>query len=313
MGGGKAAGERHLRAKSAVLVRAEKVWRSYGSVNALRGVDLALASGRITGLVGANGSGKTTLLRLLAGCLGPTSGRVWRRDGLTVGLALDSDEVLYRSMTVAGYLEHLAAIAPIAPKAFGPRDAMTALGLWTDRFHTVGTLSRGYRQRVLLAQALLGAPDLLLLDEPFNALDPRQTADVMKLLRHLEWKPGIVVSSHVLPHLIEVVDELVVIDRGELMAQRTVQEFFEPAHVNGTLGVRIAALAPPDRFRTALSGYELLDLTSQGGVSAAVVVPRSEAFASLEALASEILGCLASSEVPVVAVAPRQLCVSDVR
>ena len=156
---------------------------------AVTGVDLEVRRGEVTGLVGRNGAGKTTLLRMLAGALLPTEGRVWRAAGLRAGLAMDRDVALYSDMPVGAYLSCMARLGPSGAGGPEPDEAADWLGLADRRRQEIRTLSRGYRQRVLLAQALLGAPDLILLDEPLNSLDPVQIAEVSALLRSLPWGP----------------------------------------------------------------------------------------------------------------------------
>ena len=306
--------EQDSAAPPEVLLRAEGLGKSYGAAVAVAGVDLEVRRGEVTGLVGRNGAGKTTLLRMLAGALLPTEGRVWRTAGLRAGLAMDRDVALYSDMPVGAYLSCMARLGPSGADGPGPDEAADWLGLADRRRQEIRTLSRGYRQRVLLAQALLGAPDLILLDEPLNSLDPVQIAEVSTLLRSLPWGPAVVVSSHVVAHVLDLVDDVAVMSSGALVARGPLAGFFGPHGDGAVPAVTLAVAAAEADVRSALEpAFRLDEVATRGGVTRAVVRPgpAGPAGVSADALAADVLRRLAAQGLPVVEAQPRRLLLTE--
>jgi ABC-2 type transport system ATP-binding protein len=291
-----------------ILLRAEAIGKVFGSAVALRDVNLALRRGTITGLVGRNGAGKTTLLRILAGALEPSEGRVWRAPNARVGLALDRDVALYADMSVERYLRCMARLSG-RRDTVGPSQVMDWLGLTARGHQEIRTLSRGFRQRVLVGQALLGSPDVVLLDEPLNSLDPVQISEVSALIRTLPWRPAILVSSHIVAHVIDLVDEVAVMATGALAAQGPLAEFFGSHSPKGRPAVSITVAGSEHELRRAVDGrFTLDDIVVRGGLTRAIVHSDTDAAMSdVDRLAAETMACLADAALPVVEVRPRHL------
>jgi ABC-2 type transport system ATP-binding protein len=194
-------------------------WRGTARV-ALAGVDLKVARGRVCALVGPNGSGKTTLLKILAGVVRPTRGHV-AIDASVRGIGFVPDELQPPDgFRVEEWLGHLARVQGTAAQAVAAvvDSALGAAGIVTQRRHRIGELSKGLRQRLGLAQALLGEPALLLLDEPAAALDPRaleQFADLIEAQRAAG--RTIVLSSHFLPQVERIADDFVLLEQGRVI------------------------------------------------------------------------------------------------
>lgn len=284
------------------LVELEHVDRGFRSRPALVDVNLRLDRGRVLGVVGGNGAGKTTLLRVLAGSLQPSGGTIRALPGLRTGFAPDSDVVLYGDITVAGYLALMHGLGGGGTP--GPGDVVELFSLQGLATTEIRTLSRGYRQRVLLAQAVLGGPGLLLLDEPLNALDPFSSEQVGDLLRRLPWEPGIVVSSHHLPDLLDFADEIAVLSAGSIIA------LGPPATFLSSPGgaVSIAVLAGEEAVRRALAGpFRLDELSSRGGTTRALVMAAAPGEGEGEVLARDVLGHLVAGGIPVADVTVRRL------
>lgn len=289
-------------------MRCAGLGKTYGAAVALRAVDLELAKGTITGLVGRNGAGKTTLLRILARALAPSSGSVVHAPGLRIGLALDRDVALYGDMPVESYLRCMGKLGAVRGRDPGPSEVMSWLDLTQRRRQEIRTLSRGYRQRVLLAQALLGAPELLLLDEPLNSLDPVQIAEVSQLLRTIPWAPAMLVSSHVVAQVVDVVDDIVAMAAGTLIARGPLAEFFGPHDAGQRTAVAVAVAGAENAVRRALRGFEVDDLVTRGGVTRALVgAPRDAPDIPTDTLAVQVVTCLAESGLAIVEVNPRRL------
>jgi ABC-2 type transport system ATP-binding protein len=209
------------------------VTKRYGAVTALSELDLSIAQGEIVCLLGPNGSGKTTLIRLLTGFLSPDEGElqvagfdVQRQPMLarqSIGYAPESAP-MYRHMRVGEFLTFMARLRRVpmhkVPEAVERVAEQLEL---TDKLHApVPTLSRGYRQRVCIAQSLLHEPPLLILDEPSNGLDPRQIIEMRHLIRSLAKKHTVLMSSHILAEVAKTADRVVVLMAGKLKGERQV-------------------------------------------------------------------------------------------
>ena len=211
------------------MIDVQSLTKQYGSVVAVRNVTFHAGKGAVLGLLGPNGAGKTTTLRMLAGVLGPSSGtiRIGGHDLIESPIQarrslgyLAETAPLYPEMRVGDYLAYRAAVKGIKRKL--RREAVEKVATSTHCNDVVGVrvsnLSRGYRQRVGLADALLGDPPVLLLDEPTAGLDPNQIREVRDLIAMLGQHLTIVLSTHVLAEIEAICNEALVIDRGRLVA-----------------------------------------------------------------------------------------------
>jgi len=217
------------------LVVVDRLVKRYGPRIAVRGVSFAVEEGEVIGLLGPNGSGKSTILRVLAGYLPPSAGSV---SIAGVDVAADSlaararvgyvpeDAPLYDGMRVREFLHFMAAIKGIARRAArgavvsaaGQLDLKPVLGV------PIGKLSRGYRQRVAIAQALLNDPPVLILDEPTNALDAYQVIAVRALIRSLAGRRTVLVASHVLTEIERVANRIMILVDGRLLTTDAMRE-----------------------------------------------------------------------------------------
>jgi ABC-2 type transport system ATP-binding protein len=217
------------------MIDVENLVKDYGTVVAVRDISFHVGRGEVVGFVGPNGAGKSTTLRILAGFLGPTSGRVRIaghdvfEDAIRARQSLGympEAAPLYPEMRVREYLRFRAELKAVRRKE---RDgaverAMKAASV-TDVAETlVSHLSKGYRQRVGLADALVNSPPLLILDEPTAGLDPNQIREVRKLIRELGDGHTILLSTHILSEVETTCDRAIVIDRGRLVAEGTIDE-----------------------------------------------------------------------------------------
>ena len=197
------------------MITAEGVSRSFGGRRVLHDVSFRVAPGEVVGLLGPNGAGKSTTIRILLGLLRPSDGRA-RLDGRAGYLP----EVFtaYDALTVAGYLRFCCRTRRIPTSAIAPAlDAACAADLAT---RPTGRLSRGQRQRVGLAQAVLGSPPALVLDEPTSGLDPQQVVDARRLVRDAaDAGTAVLVSTHVLTEAAAVCDRVVVLAGGSVLAE----------------------------------------------------------------------------------------------
>ena len=209
------------------MIDIQNLSRRYGSVQALKNVNLQAGKGSILGLLGQNGAGKTTLLNILTGYLAPTEGRVLLNghDPLLepeeakrcLGY-LPEQPPLYDEMTVSEYLRFAAELKGVERRAIRAHvdEVMELTGLVNMRRRLIGHLSKGYRQRTGMAQALCGDPEVLVLDEPTAGLDPKQVTEMRSLIRTLGQGRTIIFSSHILSEVQQLCDHVVILDHGEV-------------------------------------------------------------------------------------------------
>jgi gliding motility-associated transport system ATP-binding protein len=216
------------------LIVAEQLTKWYGSRLAVDRVSLEVEAGEIMGLLGPNGSGKTTILRILTGYLHPTAGtvRVAGLDVVTDSRAararvgyVPEDVPLYEWMRVREFLAFMARLKGLArgDLSRGVAAAIERLELGNVRDLLIAKLSRGYRQRVAIAQALLGDPAVLVLDEPTNGLDPRQIIEMRAHIRALAGERTVLVTSHILGEIERVADRVAVLLAGRLLGVHRLQ------------------------------------------------------------------------------------------
>jgi ABC-2 type transport system ATP-binding protein len=208
------------------LVQVSGLHKRYGAVHAVRGLDLTLRRGQILGLLGANGAGKTTTMAMLAGVLAPTAGsiRIAGHDLATRPMAakarlgyLPETPPLYPELSVDEYLRHCATLRGVARtqlKAAVERSKMRC-ALGDSGARLLGNLSKGYRQRAGIAQAIVHDPELVILDEPTSGLDPAQLVDIRSLIRELGTQHAVVLSTHFLPEAQQVCDQVQIIHQGQ--------------------------------------------------------------------------------------------------
>jgi ABC-2 type transport system ATP-binding protein len=217
------------------LVVVDRLVKRYGPRPAVRGVSFAIAEGEVIGLLGPNGSGKSTILRVLTGYLPPSAGKVSIAgidvvaDSLAARMQIGyvpEDAPLYDGMRVVEFLQFMAAI-----KGLASRTAHQAVGRAAEQLDLgpvlglpIGKLSRGYRQRVAIAQALVNDPPLLILDEPTNALDAYQVIAVRALVGSLAGRRTVLVASHVLTEIERVASRVMILLDGQLLTTDAMRE-----------------------------------------------------------------------------------------
>jgi ABC-2 type transport system ATP-binding protein len=250
-------------------IEASDLSKSYGRVLALEKVSFSVDKGEVIGLLGPNGAGKTTLMKILTGYLQPDAGTavlsgidvvadpigVQRRIGY-----LPENAPLYHDMTVQDYLLMMAELREIAPdkQTSMLSDAIYATGLEEYLTRPIGKLSKGYRQRVGIAQAILHRPELLILDEPTSGLDPTQIVEIRDLIKRLAADATIVLSTHILSEVEMTCERVLVIMRGKVRADSRVADL---RSANAAV-VAIESAAPRDVVAEALkkvSGVETVE------------------------------------------------------
>ncbi|MFT4626527.1 MAG: ABC-2 type transport system ATP-binding protein [Myxococcota bacterium] len=233
------------------MIRARGLTKHFGPVVAVDGVDLDIKGPGIVGFLGPNGAGKTTTMRMLTGFLPMTDGAavVCGHDVFEAPLEvkarvgyLPETPPIYPELTVGEYLHFVAEIKGVSRsrRAFRVGAAMEQVGLTGWERRLTGSLSKGYRQRVGLAQALLADPSLLILDEPTSGLDPAQLVGIRGLIRELGQHRTVVLSTHVLPEVEAMCDRVLLIHQGRLVGDGTTQTLAAKVGAGRWLEVRLA-------------------------------------------------------------------------
>jgi len=217
------------------MIEVKNLTKSYGNFVAVKGISFKAERGQILGFLGPNGAGKTTTMRIITGFMPASKGTV-EIDGLDIFTNslearrrigyLPESPPLYSDMRVEGYLRFVAKLRGVRRMAVdGAVEHMLEVCGLTDMAHRIcGQLSKGYRQRVGLAQALIHNPPVLVLDEPTIGLDPRQIHEIRELIRGLAGERTIVLSTHILPEVSQICDKVVIINEGRVVLEEQIKE-----------------------------------------------------------------------------------------
>ena len=244
------------------MIEVQDLTKIFSERTAVDRVSFAVNKGEILGFLGPNGAGKTTTMRILTGYMPATSGTA-RVAGFDV--ADDSMEVrrrigylpenppLYPDMTVGSYVDFVARIkgVPAERREKSVRDALDKTNVGDKRDELIKRLSRGYKQRVGLAQAVVHDPDVIILDEPTVGLDPKQIIEVRHLIKSLAGSHTIILSTHILPEVSMTCDRVVIINKGKIAAVDTPQNL--TSQLRGGQRIRIEAQAPEQPLRDLLA------------------------------------------------------------
>ena len=203
------------------MIKIEHINKSFGAQQVLRDVNLEIPAGQVLGLLGPNGAGKSTLMKILIG--------LWKADSGTVSVPerigyLPENNPLYEEMYVTEYLEFMAKMTNVQDPMSNVNALIERVGLTPERHKHIRELSKGYRQRVGLAQALLGNPELLILDEPTTGLDPNQLVEIRALIRDLGKERTVILSTHIMQEVREMCDRVVILDHGVIKADQPINQ-----------------------------------------------------------------------------------------
>jgi ABC-2 type transport system ATP-binding protein len=266
------------------MIQVDNLTKRYGPVTAIQDVSFNVDKGRIVGFLGPNGAGKSTTMKILS-CFMPATGGTARVAGYDVFSQslevrqrigyLPENAPLYPDLSVASYLDFVAEIKGVGRGERRGRvaDVMERCFVTDMQNRLIGKLSKGYRQRVGLAQALLGDPEVLILDEPTIGLDPRQIAEIRSLIRSLAGQHTVILSTHILPEVSMVCDGIIIINHGRIVAQGTESELVQQVFPTARVEVRVARASGDvaEALRAVAGVVTVEPLASRDGAAGFVV------------------------------------------
>ena len=304
------------------MIEVRKLSKYFGFTRAVQDLSFTVEQGEVLGFLGPNGAGKTTTMKMLTCYLPPSSGSA---TVLGYDILSDSMEVrrrigylpeknpLYHDMRVEGYLSFVARLKGVDPSSVdGAVDgAVERCGLSEVRRSTIGTLSKGYQQRVGIAQAIVNDPRLLILDEPTIGLDPRQIIDIRKLIRELGENRTVILSSHILPEVSQVCDRIIIINRGRLVAVDSPENLRDRLRRASMTRVRLrdsAARERAEELTRSIEGVMMIRADASADDGAVMVVESAPDRDLREEIARRLVG----AGVPLLEIYNEELSLEDI-
>ncbi|GFZ97953.1 multidrug ABC transporter ATP-binding protein [Paenibacillus marchantiophytorum] len=247
------------------MLEVKQVSKLYENARGVHNIDFSMQRGEIVGFLGPNGAGKTTTMRMITGYLNPTHGQIWvdghsmadnpKKARRKIGY-LPETPPLYPEMTVQAYLRFIANLrdVPAREQKLRVGEAIDKLGLQGREKQIIRSLSKGYKQRLGLAQAILHQPDLLILDEPTSGLDPKQIIEIRQLIHELGENHTVLLSTHILPEINAICNRVLIINQGRVVLDE------RPENLGRTMGetfeVSLEVKGPRERILTELRSLE---------------------------------------------------------
>lgn len=285
----------HAHGNDAYAIQVNHIHKYYGPHHVLKDISFAVKRGEILGFLGPNGAGKTTTMRILTGYMPPSSGdaRVAGYDVYRESLQvrahigyLPENVPLYSDMTVWDYLVFAARLRRVRDVSAAVERAMEWVNLTDHADRPIAKLSKGYRQRVGIAQAIVHDPEVLILDEPTIGLDPRQIIEVRELIRNLGRERTIILSTHILPEVSQTCTRVLIINNGQIVAEDTPERL--SARVRGKEHIYLQVARPAPEIPTELEKIQgVLSVRPQpgAGVYEIETTPNADRRADIAALA----------------------------
>lgn len=253
------------------MIQIKNLVKDYGNLRAVNNITFNVNDGEILGFLGPNGAGKSTTLKILTNFLAPTSGEIYidqlsiyddsQKIKKLIGY-LPENNPLYHEMTAYNYLKLIANLRGILEKDFKQRlkYVVDICGLHEVVAKPIHTMSKGYRQRVGLAQAILHDPEIIILDEPTSGLDPNQILEIRELIKRLGREKTLILSSHILQEVQAVCDRLIIINKGNIVADGTMEQL-KSTFQNKT-SLKLELIAPIDEVTMIAQDIENLSINN---------------------------------------------------
>lgn len=255
------------------MIEVEGLTKYYGDFPAIEDLTFKVNKGEILGFLGPNGAGKTTTMRILSGYMPPSAGvaRVSGYDVFKQSLEarrhigyMPENVPLYGEMRVAAYLDYMGSLRRVRNRRQRITEVMEKVNITDQADARIATLSKGYRQRVGMAQALLHNPDIVILDEPTIGLDPRQIIDVRRLIRGLQGEHTVILSSHILPEVSEVSTRIVIINHGHIVAVDTPEGLTALLSGGERVHIELRGAPPVEKVVSALKALPSVNKVEPG-------------------------------------------------
>ncbi|HPA16818.1 MAG TPA: ATP-binding cassette domain-containing protein [Verrucomicrobiae bacterium] len=269
------------------MIEVKGLSKSFGPIRAVRDVSFTVTKGEILGFLGPNGAGKSTTMRMITGYVPPSDGKVtvgghdaWEDQLAARRLIgyLPENAPLYTDMTVRAFLEFVADLRGFdgARKKQAVDRSIETCSLQRVVHQQIETLSKGYRHRTCLAQAILHDPPVLIMDEPTDGLDPNQKQEVRTLIRRMGAEKTIIFSTHILEEVEAACTRAIIIDRGQIVANGTPGDLKRKAPTAGAVVLRVTGVAP-EAVEGALKGVGTVKAQAEGGAVVARIEPKAGA------------------------------------
>ena len=273
------------------MIKIDKLKRAYGDYVAVEDISFSIEKGEIVGLLGHNGAGKTTIMKMISGYLEPSAGHIVIDD---IDIATDRTAVqqrlgylpealpIYPEMNVADYLDYAAKLKGLTAEEARDeiRRVVKATDITAKLLAPIATLSRGYKQRLSVAQALLGKPRLLILDEPTNGLDPTQTQHMRDLIRELARDATVILSTHIMQEVDALCDRVLILRAGELALDARLDELRNSNRLIVSSDIDAASAS---QLLQSIEGVDSIDTHSEHSYQISI-----DREASFNSIASEI-------------------------
>jgi ABC-2 type transport system ATP-binding protein len=254
----------------------ENLTKKYGNQKAVDNISLKVATGEILGFLGPNGAGKTTTMKMITNFIAPDEGKIFiggksladspEEIKRNIGY-LSENNPLYQEMPVIDFLNFCAEIQGIEKTRVSQRvsEMIKITGLNREKHKKIGELSKGYQQRVGLAQAIIHNPKILILDEPTSGLDPNQIAEIRKLIRELGREKTVILSTHILPEVEATCDRIFIINKGKIVADGTAETLRKQAQGSDILRVKIEDGEPNQIYKSlqAIKSVSMVDFADR--------------------------------------------------
>lgn len=255
------------------MIKVEKLCKNFGNVRAVDGATFSIQKGEIVGILGPNGAGKTTMMRILTGFLSSDKGLV-EIDGINIETDpvavqkkigyLPENNPLYKNMQAAEFLELAAQLhqIPNIERKAALDFAVKAVGIEKVFYRPISELSKGYKQRVGIAAALIHRPEIIILDEPTEGLDPNQRTEIRQLIKELAKEHTILMSTHVMQEASAVCNRLLIINKGKVIADGTADELSRQSHQEKIILFEVEGVGVVEKLR-ALAQIKKVEVKSQ--------------------------------------------------
>jgi len=305
------------------LIRVSELSKNYGITRAVDNLSFTVQRGEVLGFLGPNGAGKTTTMKMLTCYLPPSSGTASifgfdiLKDSMDVRNRigyLPEKNPLYNDMDVRSFLEFTARLKGVERESLNVsvNRVTERCGLGEVRNRLIGNLSKGFQQRVGIAQAIVNDPELLILDEPTIGLDPRQIIDIRILIKELGRDRTVILSSHILPEVSQVCDRIIIINNGRLVAADSPENLRNRLKKSSMTKVRVAGAADRndvERVISSLAGVRVIRIEEPGGDGSALFTIESDSDSDIR---NALARTLIREDIPLLEIYSEELSLEDI-